>query len=901
LVSLVSAKMWLCFFVGVALEELVVRPRGRDCNATETWQEQAVIEALRKRRRSFSPLFAIALSCMMATGAVAGSHDVTCPTTETFKLCRDGNNCPPGYPVDNNDVLKFHGAFPGDTVTFNITNDSAASATFDLTGQDNTSFSQFVTLAAGASSDPIIHTVGAGDNDGTVQIKITIPDGPGGNPSPTLVTYTAACTSTPPPTSATIIVVKHAVNSDGTFTFNYSGEVNGSTDVTTVNGDGSTFISVSGLLTDEAHPVTVTEAGPPSGWTFTSLVADDSDDPATIVNGQSAAVQIRRGETVTLTFTNTWEVAAGPDLTISKSHSGNATQGQTGFQYSLTVTNVGDAATNGEVSVTDALPSGLTTTDISGTGWTCILGTLTCTRSDPLPAGGNYPDLTLMVDVAANAPASVTNVASVAGGGDVNTANNTSSDQTTVLSSGATLILSKSALPDTFAVLGEVITYNYTITNAGSEDLTQVSLTDDKISSFDCSPALPANLAPSAFISCTATHQITETDMFAGVVKNVAQASGLDPNQQAVQSNQASATVTRRDEGVREITEAIILNFLHRRADLLLSEEPDRNRYIRRLTGSLWGDSDREPGTSPGSTFSMRWSEDGAMNVDLSTGLRQMQADAQMRALDKGAQWPDVAEAGLDVWMEAHYAHFSEKNDVRRSGDFGVFYAGIDYLISPSILVGALVQYDLMTDRTEELGQSVRGSGWMVGPYVSVRLTENLFFDARAAWGRSENFVNPLGFYTDTFETERWLARANLTGNWTSGNWRFTPSVSVAYFQDAQAGYTDTLGVEIPSQKVALGRVTFGPEIAYRYVAPNRWVIETHVTLVGIENFSTEFGTTLDHVHASPDPFRAKLTAGVLMTTPSGASFRATASYDGIGARGVDAVGAQLWLNIPLR
>ena len=73
---------------------------------------------------------------------------------------------------------------------------------------------------------------------------------------------------------------------------------------------------------------------------------------------------------------------ATPNLTIVKSHTGNFRQGQTGATYNLAVTNNGPAATTGTVTVTDTLPAGLTATAITGTGWSCTLGTLTCTRSD---------------------------------------------------------------------------------------------------------------------------------------------------------------------------------------------------------------------------------------------------------------------------------------------------------------------------------------------------------------------------------------------------------------------------------------------------------------------------------------------------------------------------------------
>ena len=119
-----------------------------------------------------------------------------------------------------------------------------------------------------------------------------------------------------------------------------------------------------------------------------------------------------------------------PILSIASTHSGSFTQGQTGATYNLTVSNSAAAGpTSGTVTVTDTLPAGLTATAIGGTGWSCILGTLTCTRSDALGAGASYLAITVTVNVASNATASLTNQASVSGGGSA-TAN--ASDPTTI-------------------------------------------------------------------------------------------------------------------------------------------------------------------------------------------------------------------------------------------------------------------------------------------------------------------------------------------------------------------------------------------------------------------------------------------------------------------------------------
>jgi uncharacterized repeat protein (TIGR01451 family) len=135
-------------------------------------------------------------------------------------------------------------------------------------------------------------------------------------------------------------------------------------------------------------------------------------------------------------FTTTNADPGPADLTITKSHSGNFVQGDTGKTYTITASNPGPGATAGTVTVTDTLPAGLTPTAPNGVvdGWSCAIGgqTLTCTRSDVLASGASYPAIALAVNVASNAAATLINTASVSGGGEINTANDTAVDPTTV-------------------------------------------------------------------------------------------------------------------------------------------------------------------------------------------------------------------------------------------------------------------------------------------------------------------------------------------------------------------------------------------------------------------------------------------------------------------------------------
>jgi hypothetical protein len=162
--------------------------------------------------------------------------------------------------------------------------------------------------------------------------------------------------------------------------------------------------------------------------TGSAIVSTMFDAPSGLESGPSDLVVVANG------IPSSAIVINGPDLTITKSHTDPFTQGDGGDTFTLTVKNVGGDATSGTVTVTDALPGPFTATGLSGAGWTCNLGTLTCTRADALSAGSSYGPITLTVNVANNAPIFVTNKATVSGGGEASnvTANDVASDTATV-------------------------------------------------------------------------------------------------------------------------------------------------------------------------------------------------------------------------------------------------------------------------------------------------------------------------------------------------------------------------------------------------------------------------------------------------------------------------------------
>ena len=159
-------------------------------------------------------------------------------------------------------------------------------------------------------------------------------------------------------------------------------------------------------------------------------------DEVRIYNSAISEAQIRSDMNTPIGAGGTTPPPPSPtpaDLTLTKTHVGSFTQGQNG-SYTLAVKNSGAGATSGTVTLRDYLPAGLTAAGISGSGWSCTVSNLTCTRGDALAAGGSYPAVTVTVSVSTSAPSSVTNTATVSGGGESNTGNSSASDATAIAS-----------------------------------------------------------------------------------------------------------------------------------------------------------------------------------------------------------------------------------------------------------------------------------------------------------------------------------------------------------------------------------------------------------------------------------------------------------------------------------
>ena len=141
-------------------------------------------------------------------------------------------------------------------------------------------------------------------------------------------------------------------------------------------------------------------------------------------------------------LTNGWCVdltVTPPVLTVTETHSGPGTgnafvAGKTGT-YTITVNNTGPGSTGGQtVTLSDSLPSGLTQSNLTGSGWSCgssTTTTVTCTSTSAVASGGSFPAITVTITPALTSGTSASNTATASGAGM--TSGTSTADVTTII------------------------------------------------------------------------------------------------------------------------------------------------------------------------------------------------------------------------------------------------------------------------------------------------------------------------------------------------------------------------------------------------------------------------------------------------------------------------------------
>jgi uncharacterized repeat protein (TIGR01451 family) len=315
----------------------------------------------------------------------------------------------------------------------------------------------------------------------------------------------------------------------------------------------TTFVSVAAVTTGggtwtcpNTGPVSCTNPSVPPGSTGTITavykVAAGTAAGTIITDTVTGASATHDSNTADNSATVTIAVASGTqaDLSVTNSGSPNPVTAGNNITYTQSVTNSGPATANAPV-FTEALPTGTTAVSLTGpAGWTCVLGTLTCTDT-AMMAANTTANFTFVVTVGTTAAAgTITQTDSVSSTtADPNGGNNSATVSIQVANS-ADLAVTNTASPVPVQA-GNNITYTQVVTNNGPSAATSVTLKD----------ALPANTAavslggPTGWTCTLATLICTDPSLAPGapatiafVVKvNAGTASGTAINETATVSS----------------------------------------------------------------------------------------------------------------------------------------------------------------------------------------------------------------------------------------------------------------------------------------------------------------------------------------------------------------------------
>jgi LPXTG-site transpeptidase (sortase) family protein len=351
----------------------------------------------------------------------------------------------------------------------------------------------------------------------------------------------------------TVVLPNDAPNAGDTITYTFEVENTGDVPVTDI------------VVTDPLLPSLVCEIAsldPSEKETCTATgnvyeLTQSDLDAGERLNSAEAEGEFQ-GEYVGATDDENVPLAGHPDMVLKKTGVldidvslpvGVANPGDV-ITYSFEVENTGNV-TLSDITVTDPLLPSLS----------CTIAEIKVGEKKTCTATGNVYTL-VQDDIDAG---QVTNTATAATTYGV-TALSSTAGNIKPLDRNPELTLEKSSLDSSFKVAGEVLAYQYLLTNTGNVTLyAPFSVVDNK--ALVTCPVSPTILAQGESITCTANYTVTSTDVAVGFVHNTARANAVDSERVLVLSNQDELTINKTtddggDDGGGETTSTEGLLFI---------------------------------------------------------------------------------------------------------------------------------------------------------------------------------------------------------------------------------------------------------------------------------------------------------------------------------------------------
>lgn len=348
----------------------------------------------------------------------------------------------------------------------------------------------------------------------------------------------------------------------------------------------------------------------------------------------------------------------------------------------------------------------------------------------------------------------------------------------------AYLTISGSAQPNVVAGAGQPVSLALQVGAVGGS-VSNVALSIPGATGISCPSTV---LAAGATMQCTATYVTSFSDIGQGNLAITATVTGdnADP---------ASTTITVASQvsDVVDTFEDLTNQFISARARMVTGISLP-NVFDRRIAPG---------GNRPGSLNAQ--ANGASQTFQFASSLEQWRGFANSPP-DGGPAVP-LDASPFNAWVDVRLALHGSQDDAQQWSRLAVAAAGVDYLINDNLLIGVAAQADWMIDHT---GQSeFTGAGYLIGPYASIGLAENVSLDLALFYGQSFNQARAeIGgvTYTGEFETDRLLASAGLSGFYELNEFILRPSATFFLSSERSGDYVvsdaDGNSVPIPSQEI---------------------------------------------------------------------------------------------------
>lgn len=227
-------------------------------------------------------------------------------------------------------------------------------------------------------------------------------------------------------------------------------------------------------------------------------------------------------------------------------------------------------------------------------------------------------------------------------------------------------------------------------------------------------------------------------------------------------------------------------------------------------------------------------------------------------------------QALWNVWVDGTHTDIKDSHPVSGyEGPQNSVIAAADYQLTDRIIAGLLYNYNDSDVRNLFQPGSSRTETNGVGPYVGVVLTDKLVFDASFLANWTDNFGKDA---TDIarYDSDGWIASANLTGYWYFDKLRFSPGVGISLTRTEDDPYVDTSGNPFSALTNRTGTANVATTLGYTITLDDARSIEPFVTLEGEWEFdnSTSPASVRSTAPVPSRKWNLRASAGVDVTLP---------------------------------